>query len=97
MISVANVVGIGQAIERPYWPGTKGTLDMPWYVHELPTILVSTASPNMLPDMPQVKTYINAYDDHDFNIDILLDKLEGKSEFKGTPNTEMFPFPDTRI
>ena len=51
----------------------------------------------MLPDMPQVKTYINAYDDHDFNLDIVLDKLEGKSEFKGTPNTEMFPFPDTRI
>lgn len=97
VLSVANVVGIGQAIERPYWPGTKGTLDMPWYVHELPTILVSTASPNMLPDMPQVKTYINAYDDHDFNLDIVLDKLEGRSEFKGTPNTEMFPFPDTHI
>lgn len=97
VLSVANVNGIGQAVERPYWPGTKGTLDMPWYVHELPTILVSTASPNMLPDMPQVKTYINAYDDHDFNLDIVLDKLEGKSEFRGTPNTEMFPFPDTRI
>lgn len=97
VITVANVVGIGQAIERPYWPGTKGTLDMPWFVHEIPTILVSTASPNLLPDMPQVKTYINAYDDKDFNLDIVLDKLEGKSEFKGTPNTEMFPFPDTHI
>ncbi len=97
VLSVANVVGIGQAIERPYWPGTKGTLDMPWYVHEIPTILVSTASPNILPDMPQVKTYVSAFDDKDFNIDILLDKLEGKSEFTGTPANEMFVFPDTRI
>ncbi|NLE96380.1 MAG: glycoside hydrolase family 3 protein [Propionibacterium sp.] len=97
VLSVANVVGIGQAIERPYWPGTKGTLDMPWYVHELPTILVSTASPNVLPDMPQVKTYVSAFDDKDFNIDIIIDKLEGKSEFHGTPANEMFVFPDTHI
>ncbi|MHA6523094.1 glycoside hydrolase family 3 N-terminal domain-containing protein [Tessaracoccus sp. G1721] len=97
VLSVANVNGLGQAVERPYWPGTKGTLDMPWYVHELPTILVSTASPNLLADMPQVKTFINAFDDHDFNLDVLLDKMEGKSEFKGTSATEMFPFPDSRI
>lgn len=97
VLSVANITGLGQAIERPYWPGTKGTLDMPWYVHELPTILVSTASPNVLPDMPQVKTYISAFDDKDFNLEILLDKLEGKSEFHGTPANEMFVFPDTHI
>lgn len=97
VISVANITGLGQAIERPYWPGTKGTLDMPWYVHEIPTILVSTASPNVLPDMGQVKTYISAFDDKDFNIEILLDKLEGKSEFVGKPANEMFVFPDTRI
>lgn len=97
VLSVANITGLGQAIERPYWPGTKGTLDMPWYVHELPTILVSTASPNVLPDMGQVKTYISAFDDKDFNIDILLDKLEGRSEFVGKPANEMFVFPDTRI
>ena len=97
VLSVANVIGIGQAIERPYWPGTKGTLDMPWYVHELPTVLVSTASPNLLPDMPQVKTFITAFDDKDYTLDAVLDKMEGKSEFKGKPNIEMFPFPDTRI
>ncbi|MBB1508297.1 glycoside hydrolase family 3 protein [Tessaracoccus sp. MC1756] len=97
VLSVAHVYGLGQPIERPYWPGTKGTLDMPWYVHELPTILVSTASPNLLADMPQVKTYVAGFDDKDFNLDIMLDKLEGRSEFKGTPATEMFPFADTRI
>lgn len=97
VLSIANVNGMGQPVERPYWPGTKGTLDMPWYVHELPTVVVSTGSPNLLPDMPQVKTFINAYDAHDFNIDIVLDKLEGKSEFKGKPATDLFPFPDTLI
>ena len=97
VLSIANVNGIGQAIERPYWPGTKGTLDMPWYVHELPVVLVSTASPNLLPDMPQVKTYIAAYDEKDFTADAVLDKMAGKSEFKGKPATELFNFPDTHI
>lgn len=97
VLSVAHVNGMGQAVERPYWPGTKGTLDMPWYVHELPTVAVSTSSPNMLPDIGQVKTFINAFDDKDVTIDALLDKLEGKSEFLGEPATDVFPFPDTRI
>lgn len=97
VLSVADVNGIGQAVERPYWPGTKGTLDMPWYVHELPTVLVSTASPNLLADMPQVKTYVAAFDSEDGTLDVLLDKLEGKSDFLGTVANDMFPFPDTHI
>lgn len=97
VLSVADVNGLGQPVERPYWPGTKGTLDIPWYVHEVPTIVVSTGSPNLLADMPQVKTYINAFDDQDFTLDAVLEKLEGRSEFLGRPSTEMFPFADTRI
>lgn len=97
VVSVAEVNGLGQPVERPYWPGTKGTLDMPWYVHEVPTIVISTASPNLLADMPQVKTFITAFDDQDFTLDAVLDKLEGRSEFHGRPATEMFPFVDTRI
>ncbi len=83
VISAAKVEGLMQPIERIYWPSTKGTMDIPWYVHEVPTIFVSFHSPNHLPDVPQVKTFINAYDDKDFTLDAVLDKLEGRSDFTG--------------
>lgn len=98
VISAAKVDGLMQPIERVYWPSTKGTNDIPWYVHEIPTIFVSFATPNHLPDVPQVKTFINAYDDKDFTLDAVLDKLEGKSEFTGVSPVDAFGgLPDTHI
>ncbi len=98
VISVAKVDGLMQPIERVYWPSTKGTMDIPWYVHEVPTIFVSFACPNHLPDVPQVKTFINAYDDKDFTQDAVLDKLEGRSQFTGVSPIDAFGgLPDSRI
>lgn len=98
VISAAKVDGLMQPIERVYWPSTKGTNDIPWYVHEIPTIFVSFATPNHLPDVPQVKTFINAYDDKEFTLDAVLDKLEGKSEFTGVSPLDAFGgLPDTHI
>lgn len=98
VISAAKVDGLMQPIERVYWPSTKGTNDIPWYVHEIPTIFVSFATPNHLPDVPQVKTFINAYDDKDFTLDAVLDKLEGKSEFTGVSPLDAFGgLPDSHI
>lgn len=90
MLTIAEVDGLMQPVERPYWPASKGTYDIPWYVHEIPTIVVSTASPHLLPDIPQVKTYVNAYDSKPMTLAAVLDKLEGKSEFRGTPSTNVF-------
>ena len=39
-----------------------------------------------LHDATMVKCYINAYHPNTGNVLATLDKLEGKSEFKGTPN-----------
>lgn len=98
VISVAKVDGLMQPIERVYWPSTKGTNDIPWYVHEIPTIFVSFACPNHLPDVPQVKTFVNAYDDKDFTQVAVLDKLEGKSEFTGVSPIDAFGgLPDSHI
>lgn len=98
VLSVAKVEGLMQPVERVYWPASKGTPDIPWYVHELPVIFISTASPNLLADVPQVKTYINTYDDKPVTLTALLDKLEGRSEFTGQPSTDVFcGLPDTRV
>lgn len=98
VISAAKVNGLMQPVERVYWPSTKGTMDIPWYVHEVPTIFISFACPNHLPDVPQIKTFINAYDDKDYTVDAVLDKLEGKSEFTGVSPVDAFGgLPDSHI
>ncbi|HHW83512.1 MAG TPA: beta-hexosaminidase [Actinomycetales bacterium] len=98
VISAAQVDGLMQPTERVYWPASKGTPDIPWYVHELPTVFVSFACPYHLADVPQVKTFVNAYDAHAHTVEAVLDKLEGTSEFQGTPSTDVFcGLPDTHL
>ncbi len=90
VVSVAEVNGLMQPTERVYWPASKGTPDIPWYVHELPVVFISLACPYHLADVPQVKTFVNAYDSRDHTVAAVVDKLEGKSEFTGVPSTDVF-------
>ena len=57
--------------------------DAPWFVNDLPTIAISFANPYHLRDMPEIGTYINAYTTNDFNVEAVVEKLMGKSEFTG--------------
>ncbi|MDO5721717.1 MAG: glycoside hydrolase family 3 N-terminal domain-containing protein [Actinomycetaceae bacterium] len=98
VLLVSKIEGLMQPTERVMWPATKGTVDIPWYVHEIPTVYVSTASPYDIVDVPQVKTYINTYDDKPFTLTALVDKLEGKSEFVGISPVDAYcGKPDTYL
>lgn len=98
VIHVANVTGLFQPVQRISWMATKGTADIPWYVHELPTIFVSVMCPFHLADAPQVKCYINTYDPRETTMKLLVEKLLGKSEFKGVSPVDAFcGMLDTRI
>lgn len=99
VINVAKVVGGMQPVERVNWPASKGTPDLPWYVHEVPTIFVSVAAPFHLADAPAVKCYINAYDSRDVTLDVLVEKLAAGAEaFRGTSPVDAFcGFLDTRL
>lgn len=77
-------------VERILWKMSKGTPDVPWYVEEIPTIMVSLRCPFHLFDAPQVKTYINAYDKNKSTIDSLIDKLLGKEAFEGVSPVDAF-------
>ena len=49
-------------------------------------------------DVPQVKTYINAYDNHEHTLSAIVDKLFGRSEFEGVSPVDAFcGFIDTRM
>ena len=77
-------------VERISWKMSKGTADIPWYVHEVPTIFISLKSPFHLFDVPQVKTYINCYDKNRNTIEALVRKLVGKEEFEGVSPVDAF-------
>ncbi|MGL5329017.1 MAG: glycoside hydrolase family 3 protein [Peptostreptococcaceae bacterium] len=83
--------------QRIQWPASKGTPDIPFYVNEVPTIFVSVNCPFHLADVPQVKTYINAYDNKDFTMKALVEKMLGRSKFVGVSPVDAYcGFLDTR-
>jgi beta-N-acetylhexosaminidase len=96
IINLANVNP--GTVQRIVWPASKGTPDIPFYVHELPTIFVSVQYPYHLSDVPQVKTYINTYDSRKQTLEALVEKLMGQSEFKGESPVDAYcGFVDTHI
>lgn len=65
-------------------------VNAPWFVKELPTLFISVANPYHLQDVPMVKTYINAYSSNEFVVKAVIDKITGKSEFKGQSPVDAF-------
>ncbi|WMT41320.1 glycoside hydrolase family 3 N-terminal domain-containing protein [Paenibacillus sp. D2_2] len=63
---------------------------MPWFVKELPVIMISFGNPYHLYDAPRIPTYINAYSNADKNIEMVVKKLVGESEFKGVSPVDAF-------
>ena len=64
--------------------------DIPWYAGELPLVVVSTANPYHLLDIPMAHTYINTYVNNEATLDLLFDKMMGRSEFKGVSPVDAF-------
>lgn len=96
VIQLANVPGNG-VVQRLDFALTKGSIDMPWYVHELPVIFISVNCPFHLFDVPQVQTYINCYDSNEYTIKSLCKKLIGEEQFTGVSPVDAFcGTPDTR-
>ena len=76
---------------RPSFGMSKGGGEIPWYVFELPVVGVSVSSPTMLADVPQLRTYINAYDSKDDTMDALVEKLTmGPDAFVGKDPIDSF-------
>ena len=70
---------------------SKGGGEIPWYVFELPVVVIGTGAPTMLADMPQARTYINTYDKLDSTLDALVEQLmAGPDAFKGKDPIDSF-------
>lgn len=57
--------------------------DAPWFASEIPVMMISTAYPYHLFDAPMVDTFINAYSSAPQYVKAVMDKIMGRSEFKG--------------
>lgn len=90
VITLADVSGGMQTVERVAWSITKGGGEIPWYVHELPVVVVSLGYPFMLADVPQARTYINAYDAKPQTLAALVEKLCGETAFEGKDPVDSF-------
>lgn len=76
---------------RPSFGMSKGGGEIPWYVFEVPVVVVGCGQPTMLADIPQARTYINTYDSKDTTQDALVeDLMNGEEAFKGTDPIDSF-------
>ncbi len=78
-----------QTVVRIEWQQPMGA-NCPRFMSSIPTVAVSTGNPYHLLDMPRVRTYINTYASNDETLEMLLHKLLGRSEFKGTSPVDAF-------
>ncbi|MDR0854027.1 MAG: glycoside hydrolase family 3 protein [Clostridiales Family XIII bacterium] len=92
VIVVANLETQSNAsVVRLNWKVIMGMGDdAPWYTSEVPTMFISLANPYHLLDAPMMKTFINAYTNTEFTRDALIEKIMGRSKFKGISPIDPF-------
>lgn len=64
--------------------------DAPWLTSEIPVLMISTGYPYHLFDAPMIGTYINAYSGESHFCQAVVEKLMGRSEFKGISPSDPF-------
>ncbi len=64
--------------------------DAPWFAKEIPAVFISTANPYHLFDAPMMRTFINAYCSNEMFDAAIMDKIMGRSEFKGKSPVDPF-------
>lgn len=92
VIYIANVENrSNQVTNRLDWYTFWGNgNNVPWFVEERPTIFISLANPYHLIDVPMIKTFINAYSNNGYVIEAVMDKIMGRSQFKGKSPVDPF-------
>lgn len=90
VIYVANVeTASNQTTVRLDWIHLMAA-NAPWFVKDIPTMFISLANPYHLFDVPMIKTFINAYSASEYVVDAVIEKITGKSEFKGVNPVDPF-------
>lgn len=78
-----------QTTVRIQWAEPLGA-NCPHYLTSIPTVFISVENPYHLQDVPRIRTYINAYSAHQEVLEAVLEKLMGRSTFKGESPCDPF-------
>jgi len=90
IVYVANLsTKSNQTSVRIEWAQPMGA-NCPHYLASIPTVFVSIENPYHLIDIPRVKTFINTYSSSDNALDAVVEKLLGRSTFKGQSPVDAF-------
>lgn len=90
VLLVLNFNGYAQTNEvRVTWSNDH-SVDQPWYLAEVPTVAISLNLTNHLIDVPQARTFINAYGSKRENIHAAIEKMTGRSKFTGQAEDSVF-------
>ena len=82
-IVAANVAtGSNNTTRRLDWI-TLMAANEPWYTREIPTMFLSFCNPYHMIDVPFISTFVNCYSSNQFCVGAAVEKLRGRSEFKG--------------
>jgi beta-N-acetylhexosaminidase len=85
-----NIKGYAQRnVERLSW-SSGHSMEMLWYTEEVPTIGVSLNYTNHLVDLANIHCFVNAYGPARENIRAAVEKITGKSEFRGKADETVF-------
>lgn len=92
ILYVGNIeTASNQTVSRLNWHTMFGLgNNMPWMVCELPVLFISVGNPYHLLDVPMVSTYINGYCNSEYVIEAVVEKILGKSLFKGKSPVDPF-------
>lgn len=71
-----------QSVRRIDWVHLMAA-DAPWFVQDIPAMFISLANPYHLVDAPMIKTFINAYTPTNQVCEAVVEKIMGRSTFKG--------------
>ena len=86
----ANIVNASyKTTTRLRW-GNPAAIDAPYYTKEIPTLFVSLANPYHFVDVPMIRTIINSYSPSRIVVHETIQKIMGKSEFKGKSPVDPF-------
>lgn len=78
-----------QSVRRIDWVHLMAA-DAPWFLNDVPAMFISIANPYHLVDAPMVRTFINAYTPSEEVVDQVIEKIMGRSEFKGVNPVDPF-------
>ena len=90
LLYVANLTTkSNQTVVRIEWEQPMGA-NCPSFQAVIPTMFISFANPYHLIDVPRIRTFINAYKFKPANVQAVVDKMLGRSAFKGESPVDAF-------